>query len=97
MPPSFYGLIHENLETNTPEKWIYNIPSPSFFRGYKLYNIPWPSFFRGYICYNPYFGGVKPSYFHGFFGVQGYKIYKVGPYERYKWSYDPYKWPKIIG
>ena len=20
-------------------------------------------------------------------------IYKVGPYDRYKWSYNPYKWP----
>ena len=22
-----------------------------------------------------------------------WKLYKVGPYDRYKWSYNPYKWP----
>ena len=22
-------------------------------------------------------------------------LYKAGPYYRYKWSYNPYKWPKI--
>ena len=23
--------------------------------------------------------------------------YKVGPYDRYKWSYHLYKWPKLNG
>ena len=25
------------------------------------------------------------------------KQFKVGPFDRYKWSYDPYKWPKTHG
>ena len=65
---TFSPKSRENQDgTNSLRNW------GDLYFNFKIYYIPWEPTTFIYRGYNPYIGGWKPSFFHGF-GVQGYNL-----------------------